>query len=330
MTGSLRSSAAPKVAISNNNDGVPSLASEAWDARISIPAVGRTENLEITLDPPAGGDTTKRSMLKIGDFSSLSQVSIKTLRYYDQTGLLIPAHIDSANGYRYYSASQLSKLHRILALKDFGFTLEQIAKALDEGITAEQMRGMLLLRQAEQQKRVEEERDRLGRLNSRIRLIELENHMAYDVVIKSAPRQWIASVRETIPAYNTIGSLYPKVAAGVGPSMGQCLMGVALWHDPEFKESDVDAEAGFYLRQQVPAADGVSVYELPETTVACTVHNGAYRSLPEAYDPLLRWVASNGYQVAGPIRELYLKSGMPATQDDESYVTEIQVPVSRN
>src|SRR5271156_1827471 len=98
-------------------------------------------------------------MLKIGDFSALSQVSIKTLRYYDQTGLLPPAHIDSANGYRYYSASQLSQLHRILALKDFGFTLEQIAKALAERITGDQMRGMLLLRQAEQQMRVEEESD---------------------------------------------------------------------------------------------------------------------------------------------------------------------------
>ena len=66
-------------------------------------------------------------MLKIGDFSSLSQVSIKTLRYYDERGLLSPVHVDPETGYRYYSASQLSQLHRILALKDFGFSLEQIA-----------------------------------------------------------------------------------------------------------------------------------------------------------------------------------------------------------
>ena len=111
-------------------------------------------------------------MLKIGDFSSLSQVSIKTLRYYDERGLLSPAHIDADTGYRYYSAAQLSRLHRILALKDFGFSLEQIAKCLEDNVTAEQMRGMLALRQAEQQARVEEERDRLSRLQSRIRLIE--------------------------------------------------------------------------------------------------------------------------------------------------------------
>jgi len=268
-------------------------------------------------------------MLKIGDFSALSQVSIKTLRYYDETGLLRPAHIDSLNGYRYYLASQLSQLHRILALKDFGFSLEQIAEALRVGITAEQMRGMLLLRQAEQRKRVEEESDRLSRLTSRIRLIEQESRMAYDVVLKTVPKQWIASVRETIPAYNTVGSLYGKVSAGLGPSMSAVQYGVALWHDPEFKESNVDAEPGFYLKQKMPAADGVDVHELPETTMAATIHNGSYQRLPEAYDSLLKWVAENGYQVAGPIRELYLKISMPVRQDDESYVTEIQVPVAK-
>ncbi|MBV8630680.1 MAG: MerR family transcriptional regulator [Silvibacterium sp.] len=268
-------------------------------------------------------------MLKIGDFSALSQISVKTLRYYDETGLLRSAHIDPENGYRYYLAGQLSDLHRILALKDFGFSLEQIAQAMQAGITAEQMRGMLLLRQAEQRKRLEDETDRLNRLNSRIRLIEQEGRMAYDVVLKSVPKQWIASVRETIPAYNTVGNLYGKVSAALGPSMSACQFGVALWHDPEFKENDVDAEAGFYLKQKVPAGNGVSVHELPEATMATTIHNGSYQRLPEAYDSLLRWVAENGYQVAGPIRELYLKISMPVRQDDESYVTEIQVPVSK-
>ena len=90
--------------------------------------------------------------------------------------------------------------------------------------------------------------------------------MAYDVVLKSVPKQWIASVRETIPAYNTVGSLYGKVSAGLGPAMSACQYGVALWHDPEFKESNVDAEAGFYLKQKMPAADDVNVHELPEST----------------------------------------------------------------
>jgi effector-binding domain-containing protein len=268
-------------------------------------------------------------MLKIGDFSSLSQVSIKTLRYYDERGLLSPAHVDPETGYRYYAASQHSRLHRILALKDFGFSLEQIAKCLNEKVTAEQMRGMLVLRQAEQQARVEEERDRLGRLESRIRLIEQETSMPQEVILKEVPKQWIASMRETIANYPSIGMLYPKLFTSLGPHMAQMTMCVALWHDLEHKDSDVDAEAGVYLQTPIEAADGIRVYELPNCTAASIIHAGSYQRLPEAYDALLRWVASNGYQVAAPIRELYLHSTMPVRQDDESYVTEIQVPVSK-
>jgi len=79
----------------------------------------------------------------------------------------------------------------------------------------------------------------------------------------------------------------------------------------------------------VPAHGGVTVHELPEVTAACTVHNGAYRRLSEAYDSLLKWVTENEYQMVGPVRELYLQMSKPVRQDDESYVTEIQVPVRR-
>jgi effector-binding domain-containing protein len=268
-------------------------------------------------------------MLKIGDFSSLSQVSIKTLRYYDQRGLLSPVHVDPETGYRYYSASQLSRLHRILALKDFGFSLEQIAKCLEEKVTAEQMRGMLLLRQAEQQARVGEEHDRLGRLQSRIRLIEQETSMQPEVILKEVPKQWIASVRETIANYPSIGKLYPRLFEELGPAMAQMTRCVALWHDPEHKESDVDAEAGVYLQSSVEPTGRIRVYELPPCTAASIIYAGSYQRLPEAYDALLRWVSSNGYQVAAPIREIYLHNTTPVRQDDESYVTEIQVPVSK-
>jgi effector-binding domain-containing protein len=141
--------------------------------------------------------------------------------------------------------------------------------------------------------------------------------MPYGVIIKSLPKQWIASVREIIPAYPAVGALYQKVAAGLGPATANSVMSVALWHDPEYKESNVDAEAGFYLKERVDAHDGVLVHELPETMAASTIHNGSFQRLSEAYDALLRWIATNGYQVAGPIRELYLHCPQPVRQDDE-------------
>jgi effector-binding domain-containing protein len=268
-------------------------------------------------------------MLKIGDFSALAHVSIATLRYYDQAGLLTPARIDSQTGYRYYAAHQLSRLHRILVLRDFGLSLEQIGEMLHAGVTAVEMRGMLKLQLAEQERRVREEGDRLSRLSSRIRLIEKENDMAYDVVIKSLPKLRIASVREVVPTYPAIGALYPKVAERMGPKMAQVGISVAIWHDKEHKERDVDAEAGFVLRGDVGRVEGVNIYDLLETTAAFTVHNGAYQRLSEAYDALLKWVAENGYEISGPVREMYVHMTKPVRQDDESYVTEIQVPVKK-
>lgn len=268
-------------------------------------------------------------MLKIGDFSALAHVSIATLRYYDQAGLLTPARIDEQTGYRYYAAHQLSRLHRILALRGFGLSLEQIADMLRAGVTAEEMRGMLRLRYAEQARRVGEETDRLSRLSSRIRLIEKENDMSYDVVIKGLPKQSIASLREIVPAYSAIGMLYSKLAERMGPKMAQTGMSVAVWHDTEHKEHDVDAEAGFLLRADVGCVEGVDIHDLPETLAACTVHNGAFQRLGDAYDALLKWVSENGYEIAGPLREIYLLMTKPVRQDDESYVTEIQVPVRK-
>jgi DNA-binding transcriptional MerR regulator len=113
-------------------------------------------------------------MFKIGDFSKLSQVTVKTLRYYDELGLLKPVEVDRFTGYRYYSADQLPRLNRILALKDLGLSLEQIATlfAARDKLTVEQMRGMLRLKQAEAQERVREEQDRLARVEARLRQIE--------------------------------------------------------------------------------------------------------------------------------------------------------------
>lgn len=265
-------------------------------------------------------------MIKIGDFSALTHISVKTLRYYDETGLLPPYRVDSETGYRYYSTTQLPRLYKILALKDLGFSLEQISRMLAEDINTEKMRGMLLLRQAEQENRVQQEQERLTRVRGMLRLIEKENEMNRDVVLKQVAPQWIASVRKIIPTYPDVGQLYPAIFAALGTNFEGGLP-VALWHDKEYKEKEVDAEAGLYLKRAVPVGDGVQVHELPAATVASMIHHGAYNRLPESYDTVLHWIEANQFRVAGPIREIYLHCSTPVRQDDESYVTEIQVPV---
>ncbi|HCB01483.1 MAG TPA: MerR family transcriptional regulator, partial [Anaerolineae bacterium] len=144
-------------------------------------------------------------MIKIGDFARLTQVSIVTLRYYDEMDLLKPVRVDSFTGYRFYSVEQLPRLNRILALKDLGFSLEQIKLMLADGLAVEQLRAMLTLQKSEVEKRLSEESERLQRIESRLRQIEMENKMPnYDVVIKNAPAMLVASCRMTIPTNDQV------------------------------------------------------------------------------------------------------------------------------
>jgi DNA-binding transcriptional MerR regulator len=271
-------------------------------------------------------------VLKIGDFSRLSQVSVKTLRYYDDMGLLRPLEVDRFTGYRYYSASQLPRLNRVLALKDLGLSLEQIGQVLEEGLSAAHLQGMLRLKRAEMQRQVDDDQARLARIEARLRQIEMEDNMPdYEVVLKNVEPQLVASVRGIVPQYSAVGSLYGRLFGALGPagvlSTGEMPLTAAIYHDEGYKESDVDVEAVAMLKQAVPAMPGVQVYELPWATMASLVHHGAYNRLSAAYEALGKWIEANGYRIAGPGRELYLYCGQPVRQDDETYVTEIQFPV---
>src|SRR5882724_5850336 len=135
-------------------------------------------------------------MFKISDFSRLSQVSMRTLRYYDEIGLLKPGHVDCDTGYRYYLVEQLSRLQRILALKDLGFELAQIIQLLDEDLSPEQLRGMLRLKQMEIQQRIQTEQERLARVEAQLKQFEVgETRLLHDVALKKIRAQIVASSR---------------------------------------------------------------------------------------------------------------------------------------
>lgn len=270
-------------------------------------------------------------MLKIGDFSKLSQVSVKALRLYDQLGLLKPAQVDQFTSYRYYSASQLPKLNRILTLKDLGFSLEQITKLLDNPLSPAQIRGMLRLKQAELQQQLEAGQARLAQVEARLKQIEQEDTMPdYDVIIKKIEPMTVISIRQTLPDYQAVGQLFNELYAYLHLNHGikQGKYNGAIWHDASYKESDVDGEAVVSIESPIGGNERIKVYKLPSyKTVACTVHHGSYNTLSQAYNSLLSSIETNGYQIIGPNREFYIQGGHE--QDNESYVTEIQFPVEQ-
>lgn len=265
-------------------------------------------------------------MFKIGEFSRISRVPVSALRYYAEIGLLRPALVDQFTSYRYYTLEQLPRLYRILALRDLGLALEQIAQLLEGDLPPEQLRGMLRLRKAELQQHLADEQARLARVEARLQQLEQEDTMAaYDVVIKEIPAQLAAGVRRTVANYGAIGPLYDELYGYLRRHNAADGLCVAIYHDEGYKESDVDAEAVAYLSAPVPATEQVKVYELPGGPVASVIHHGPYERLNEAYTALMQWIPVHGYQIIAAPRELYLQMG----QTPEGNVTEVQFPVGK-
>ncbi|MFC1909507.1 helix-turn-helix domain-containing protein [Chloroflexota bacterium] len=156
-------------------------------------------------------------MFKIGDFSKLSFVTVKTLRYYDEIGLLRPVKVDQFTGYRYYSADQLPRLNYIIALKNLGLSLEEVTMLISNDLTPAQIRDIFILKKAELQQRVSEEQSRLEKVQKLLKQIEKEGTMPeYQVVIKKIEPQIIASIRAVLPTYSDIGQLYGEIFGYLG------------------------------------------------------------------------------------------------------------------
>jgi len=253
------------------------------------------------------------------------------LRHYDQLGLLAPERVDSETGYRSYSVQQLGRLHRLLALRDLGFTLEQIGALLDDGPAVEQLRGMLRLRRAELAQTVADEQDRLRRVEARLRAIEGSSTMdAQDVVIKNTQPLRVAEARAVAGGLDPehIGPVFEKLApklvghlqqAGVRPGM---LVG---YYDDPADDGSVGVHVAFDIgRQSVPAGNGIDVVDLPVIEVASVVHHGSMEDITPVYEALNGWIEDSGYRLAGYSRELYheMTAGGPS-------VTELQVPIAR-
>ncbi len=274
-------------------------------------------------------------MYKIGDFSRLSRVSVKTLRYYDEVGLLKPVKVDRFSGYRFYQVEQLPRLYHILALRDLDFSIEQIGHLLDANPDGEAGQRRMLIAMLEQKRseieqRLSADQERLRRLDARLKQIEQEDQMStYDVVIKKIAPLQVASVRDIIPSYPEQGHLWSELYHGIEAKGVQfnepCL---TVYHSDE---PEIDAEVCQLLSGPVQAHGRVQVHELPAVdSMAATTHHGAFVTIGQAYDALLKWIEASGYRITGACREIYLKPPAQAgSQTDPETITEIQFPVAR-
>jgi predicted transcriptional regulator YdeE len=275
-------------------------------------------------------------MLKIGDFSKLAQVSVKTLRYYHQVGLLKPAWTDRFNGYRYYNLEQLSKLNSILALKELGFSLEQIQKILQEDLSMAELRGMMRLKQAELEQHIKREQARLDQIDARLRQINQEGALPeYDVVIKQIKSRQVAGLRKTIPEMEQVTTLFSELYAtlpGASLANDPTLPAAAIYYDREFSDRGIDVEAAAPVTHKAISRDQVVVHQLPGAErMACVIHKGDLHTIHNAHLALTVWADTNRYRIAGPNREIFLQGflALPEQTDHTDLITEVQFPVER-
>lgn len=276
-------------------------------------------------------------MYQIGEFSKIGQVSGRQLRHYDQLGLLIPEFTDPSSGYRYYSAKQLPRLNRILALKEMGLSLEQIKRMLDDEISPEELRGMLMMKKAQIEQMLHEELSRMRYIESRIEQINIEGNMDnYDVVLKSIPPKKIISVREICAGLDDGRRLAQEMYRLLPAKIGQKAMGhfTAILYSDWFTLEDIDLEFGFELEANIddnlniPLSDGsaMTVAYLPAEEYMLTVTRIGNPQLGHgSYSALGVWAEANGYELSGNVREVFINF-VPPERIDET-VTEIQYPV---
>ena len=271
-------------------------------------------------------------MLKIGDFSKLSRVSIRMLRHYDEIGLLTPAMTDAFTGYRYYCEEQLPVIGRITALKDMGFGLSAIKELLVCYDDRETLDRYLLPRQRELQEVLAETQRRLRLLDTaRERLRKDENAMNYNVTLKTLPARRVASVRMTIPSYDCEGMLWSYLVsetASMNLAADDPCYCSATFHDQEHKESDVDVEIQKTVRGDYPDTEHVRFKAMPPVTFASATYQGSYDKIGEVNAAVATWVRDNGYIYDGPAFFIYHVSPHE-TSNPEELVTEICYPVRK-
>ncbi|GAA3607880.1 MerR family transcriptional regulator [Kineosporia mesophila] len=271
-------------------------------------------------------------MFTIGDFARHGRVTVRMLHHYDRLGLLRPASVDPATGYRFYEAAQLSRLNRIVVLKDLGFTLEQVLSIIDGKISTGELHGMLRLRRAELQERLRQDQDRLTQVAVRLSIIDTEGVMpTEDVQIKSVPAVRLAQLSAPAESFEPTsitpvigplyGQLYERLArAGISPSGP----GIA-WYEEGSGGEGVVVHAGCPVNTEPDPSLEVEIIDLPAIAQAATIlHHGPMDDVLTSIQQLAHWIEAHGYRSTGLNRELYVHYGMGEAAE---WVTELQEPV---
>ncbi|MBA4687385.1 MAG: MerR family transcriptional regulator [Candidatus Galacturonibacter soehngenii] len=269
-------------------------------------------------------------MFRIGEFSKITQVSIRMLRYYDETGLLIPKEVDKITGYRLYSSSQIKQLNRILFLKNLGFSVKKIQELLHNWEIGE-IQEELLKQKVEIEQNIQKEKERLIRLEGYLDdLKRKEKSLNTQIMIKSIPAYYVISLRKVLPSYYSEGLLWQELTQRMPHA--DYLSSFSIYHDFDFKEKDVDIEACIILKEPLKKIDTNLTRRQTKAVdkAACFMVYGPYKNISTAYNEFGYWLEQHQeYRMLGENRQICHVSECD-TNDPEEFVTELQIPIEVN
>jgi len=277
----------------------------------------------------------RKTMLKISDFAKIGQVAMSALRYYDEIGLLQPVYVDPSTGYRFYELDQLSRLHRILALKDVGLDLTQIIQILDQEISSETIQKMLRVKQAELQQRIEEEQEQLAHIEARLKSLEQGKSMpAYEVILKSVKPLTVVSTRDVVPTVAQKAQYANDLLDFLKQHKVKPIDHVLyLYYEREYASMDIDVEVAVPVERSSVGTlaeyrgERITLRELPaEALMASTLYHGSPYLIGEAYHALGAWIEEHTYTITGTCRKVCLRR----EGDLDDYLIEIQFPVEKH
>lgn len=271
-------------------------------------------------------------MLKIGDFSKLSRISIRMLRHYDAVGLLVPESVDSFTGYRHYSEAQLPLAGRINALRDMGFGLSTVSQLLKSYGDPVSFQRCLEIKKSELESQAAETARRLLLLETAIeRMGKDGTAMTYNVTRKTLPERYVASVRQIIPHYRDEGRLWQILCTETEPlhmQNGDPCYTLAIFYDEGFKEENVDVEVQKSVAGSYQDTAHVRFKTVPPVEIASATYQGSYEAVTEANMAVANWIRDNGYEIDGLSFCIYHVSPHESANPDD-WVTEVCYPIRK-
>lgn len=270
-------------------------------------------------------------MFQIGEFSKLANVSIRSLRHYDKIGLLIPEKINTETNYRYYSAKQLQTINKIQKLKEIGLSLSVINEILTSGSDAKTIQSHFAIRELELQEELETIKQQSLLLESSLAVLKEDSaKWNYHIIKKEIPERFVASIRDTIPAFASEGLLWERLYAEIIPQQVQVTKepySMAIFHDEAYREADVDVEVQVAIKiADYESRNGIFFKEAPAVTVASVIINGGYEQMTAVTETVAIWLENHNYQLSGPMFNIYHVS-IATEPNPENWVTEACFPI---